>query len=84
MYHLWNIQTCVKEICVPRGVSCPGTDAMYMVKSLTAWSLALLEEEELGRDEPLIWVCSPLPFEELARSKPILKFKTISWITKKF
>ena len=60
---------------MPSGVICPGTEAIYIVRSLTAWSLLVLEEEEdPGIDDPLICVESFWFFMQLARSKPILKY----------
>ena len=67
------VKTWVKDNGVPSGVICPGTEAIYIVRSLTAWSLVVVEEEEEpGRDDPLICVGSLWFFKQLARSKPIL------------
>ena len=62
--------TWVSVNAVLRGVIWPGTDAIYMMRSFTAWSLTLLL---LDPDEPL--KCEPLlsSFRELAKSSAILQ-----------
>ena len=66
-------ETWVNDKGVVSGVICPGTEAIYIVRSFTAWSFALVDEEDdTEMVDPLTRAGSLGFFEQLARSKPIL------------